>query len=54
MNVALLGPLFAEARVDATALPVRVQFNRQGDAEPVYEQSPVALSGFVGLGLSFR
>jgi hypothetical protein len=54
LDVALAGPLFAEARVDGTALPLRVQFNRQGEETAVYEQSPGALSGFVGLGLSFR
>jgi hypothetical protein len=54
LDVAIAGPLFAEARIDGTALPLRVQFNRQGDTEAVFEQAPVALSGFLGLGLSFR
>ena len=48
------GPLFVEARLDVIALPLRVQFNLQGAADAVFEQSPVALSGFLGLGLSFR
>lgn len=48
------GPVSVEARLDAMALPVRVRFDLQGAALPVYEQAPVALSGFLGVGLSFR
>lgn len=48
------GPLYAEARLDAMALPVRVRFDLQGASVPIFEQSPVALGGFLGLGLSFR
>ncbi len=50
----LAGPVHLEARLDATALPVRVRFDLQGASVPVFEQSPVALSGFLGVGLSFR
>jgi len=53
-SLRVVGPLYAEARLDVVALPLRVQFNLQGAADAVFEQSPVALSGFLGLGLSFR
>lgn len=53
-SLRVVGPLSVEARLDVSALPLRVQFNLQGAADSVFEQSPVALSGFLGLGLSFR
>ncbi len=54
LGVRVAGPLFVEARFDAIALPLRVRFDFQDVAEPAFEQSVIALGGFVGLGLSFR
>jgi hypothetical protein len=53
LTVRLVRPLYAVVGLDAWALPLRARFRLEREQDVVFEQSAFALTGHVGVGLSF-
>lgn len=52
LRVSLVPPLVAEVGVEALGLVTRYRFSVKDQPEPIFEQPPIALAPFLGLGVS--